>query len=303
MEKYLVCFGEALGEFNQQDKGSFVFGIGGDVSNCAVAASRAGAKAHMIGALGDDMSGKAIIDFWQQENIQFDNVQMSKIHPTGIYFISHGKNGHEFSYYRKGSAAANLRFTDLNLDVIKNAAYLHLSGISLAISEQACDTCFELVHFAKKHDVKISFDPNLRLKLWNLDRARAITHEMVKYADILLPGLDDALQLCGKENKEEVLDFYENIGAKTIALTMGGDGVMLRHNKETHFISPYKVNAIDATGAGDTFDGNFLAALMAGKSHLEAAHIANAAAALAVQGYGATAPMPYKAATEEMIKK
>ena len=82
------------------------------------------------------------------------------------------------------------------------------------------------------------------------------------------------------------------MGPKLVAMTMGKAGVLLDDGRHRHRIAPHRVQAVDATGAGDTFNGAFLARLIAGDAPLEAARYANAAAALQTTGYGAVAPMP-----------
>ncbi len=85
---------------------------------------------------------------------------------------------------------------------------LHASGISQAISESCADAAYAAMRHARQSGTTISYDTNLRLRLWPLDRARAIIHGAVALSDIALPGLDDAQQLTGLERPEEICDFY-----------------------------------------------------------------------------------------------
>ncbi len=292
MTKKLLCLGEAMIEFNEQKNENYIEGFGGDTSNCAVAAARAGANVEVIGALGNDYFGEKILKLWQNENIESKNIYLDDIYKTGIYFVNHDEQGHHFSYYRENSAASHFRLDSPSIEAIKTAKILHISGISLAISQTACDSVYHAIEIAKDHNVLVSFDTNLRLKLWPLKRAQAVINHVASMADYLLPGDGDAELLTGLDDHDAICDYYHHLGAKNIALTLGSKGVYLSQGSERQYISGRKVNAIDATGAGDTFDGNFLARILMDDDIITAAKYANIAASLSVQKYGAISSMP-----------
>ncbi len=297
----LICFGEAMVELNQQKDNGYIEGIGGDTSNCAVAAARAGANVGVIGALGHDAFGQKICDLWKNENIHHDHIKRDAHHPTGIYLIHHDSYGHHFSYYRKNSAASHFGANQLPHEAIKKAKILHISGISLAISQTACDAVYEAIKIAKENNVKISFDTNYRPALWPLGRAQAIINHVASMADYLLPSYDDAFLLTGLKDSADICDFYHQRGAKNIALTLGSQGVFLSKEGQTETIAAQKVSVTDATGAGDTFDGNFLARILLGDDISQAAQYANIAASLSVQKYGAIASMPHQKQVKEIM--
>lgn len=291
----IICMGEPLIEFNQVDAtGHYLLGHGGDTSNCAIAAARAGASVGFFSGLGADEFGDSLMQLWADNNVDASHVLRNPDAHTGIYFVSHGENGHVFSYLRKGSAASRITPRDLPQSAIQNADILHLSGISLAISAEACDAAFEAIDIARAAGTKVSFDTNLRLKLWPLERARALTEAAMRKADIALPGLEDAEQLVGISDPDAIADHYLGLGAGIVALTLGKDGCLVATPDERRRVPGIKVSAVDATGAGDTFDGNFLAELNRHGDPFEAARYANAAAALSTQGFGAVAPMPMR---------
>ena len=136
----LVALGEPLLEFNQvrqDDAAVYRQGFGGDTSNCTIAAARLGARTAYVTRLGDDAFGRMFVDLWRREGIDVSGVGHDADAPTGIYFVTHGAHGHEFSYLRAGSAAAAMRPADLPVDVIRATKVLHVSGISQAISASA----------------------------------------------------------------------------------------------------------------------------------------------------------------------
>ena len=144
----IVALGEAMVEFNQTrdalpgDAPLYLQGFGGDTSNAAIAAARAGAQVAYLSRLGTDRWGDRLMDLWQREHVDSSRVLRDAQAPTGIYFVSHDAQGHHFSYARAGSAAARMQAQDLGhwQDTIARSRWLHLSGISLAISASACDT-------------------------------------------------------------------------------------------------------------------------------------------------------------------
>ena len=108
----IVALGEPLLEFSQlPGKPVYRQGFGGDTSNFAVAAARAGARVAYLTSVGDEAFGRMFLDLWQREGVDCSAVTLDADAPTGIYFISYGPGGHEFTYRRAGSAASRMRFT------------------------------------------------------------------------------------------------------------------------------------------------------------------------------------------------
>jgi 2-dehydro-3-deoxygluconokinase len=298
----LAC-GEPLFEFNQTDAGSrdYRAGFGGDTSNCAIAAARQGARSGYLSAVGADRFGQDFLDLWDREGVDRRHVRIRDDAPTGLYFVHHDKTGHHFSYRRKGSAASLMTPADLPENAFDNLKILHLSGISLAISDTACDAGFKAIELARAQGALIAFDTNLRPNLWPLPRARAIIQAAASMADILLPGLDDARMLTGFDQPEVIADHYLGLGARIVALTLGREGCLIATGTTSEHLPPHQVDAVDATGAGDTFDGAFLAEFLNTSDVMAAARYANAAAALATTGFGAVAPIPKREQVEAYL--
>jgi 2-dehydro-3-deoxygluconokinase len=290
----IVAMGEAMVEFNQTTPGqpNYLQGFGGDTSNAIIAAARAGARCGYVTAVGNDSFGQSLLQLWRKESVDTAQAATDTVAPTGIYFVTHGAAGHEFSYRRAGSAAAMMTLNDTQRTALTSTNMLHLSGISLAISPHSHTQCLEAIRIAKAAGAQISFDSNLRFKLWGLEDARAAMLPVIAQSDIFLPSLDDVVALSGLQEPQAIVQWSHDLGAQTVVLKLGADGVLLSHQGQCTQIPAHTVNAIDATGAGDCFAGNLLARLCAGDNMHQAARYANAAAALAVQGFGAVAPLP-----------
>jgi len=299
----IVSLGEPLYEFSQipGEGVRYLQGFGGDTMNCAIAAARQGAKAGYITRLGDDEFGRQFLQLWRAEGLDTSGVGIDPQAHTAVYFITHGSDGHVFSYLRKGSAASRMRPADLPFELIREAKFFHTSGISQAISDSACDTVFAAVEAARGAGVRIAYDSNLRLRLWPLARARAVIRATIALADFFLLSMEDAEALCGRKDANAILDWCHEAGAKVVALKLGAAGVVGSDSKRREKIAGHAVNCVDATGAGDCFAGALLARMAAGDDFWEGLRYANAAAALATTGFGAVAPLPRPDAVRRLL--
>jgi 2-dehydro-3-deoxygluconokinase len=289
-------------ELNQADPAGddrlYLAGHGGDTSNCAIAAARQGAAVGYITALGADSFGDSFMALWREEGVNCDHVRRDAESHTGLYFVSHGPGGHAFTYLRKGSAASLMTPADLPETLIAGAKILHVSGISQAISDSACDTVFRAIEIARGAGVRTAYDTNLRLSLWPVPRARAVIHAAIGLCDIALPGLDDARHLTGLDDPDAIADFYLGLGPALVALKLGARGALIATPDSRMRLQAVPVDSVDATGAGDVFDGAFLAELLRGTAPVDAGRYANAAAALSTRGFGAVAPIPRRTEVE-----
>lgn len=290
----IVSIGEAMIEFNQVRHGAaeYLQGFGGDTSNAIIAAARQGARTAYVTRLGADAFGDRLMALWQAEGVDTAAVARDPQAPTAVYFVTHGSEGHTFSYLRNGSAASRMAPADLPAALIRSAKFLHVSGISQAISASACDTVFAAIAMARAAGAKVAYDSNLRLKLWPLARARAIIKATVAMCDLFLPSLEDAELFTGLTGRDAIMDWCLAAGAPVVVLKLGKDGALLGTPAGRAVVPGRVVDAVDATGAGDCFAGALLARLAAGDAMTEAVQYANAAAALTTTGYGAVAPIP-----------
>jgi len=295
MTPEIISIGEPLIELNQTGgagSNEYLQGFGGDSSNFIIAASRQGARGGYITAVGDDTFGQMFLDLWQAEGVDTSTVKIDPSAQTGLSFVTHSEKGHAFHYYRAGSAASRIGPADIDRSAIAAAKVMHISGIGLAISASACDACYAAADAAKTAGRMVSFDTNMRLRLWSKERARGVITDMMGQCDVCLPSYDDVVVLTGIENEDALVDFALARGAKIVALKLGERGALVASATERHRIPAYPVTAIDATGAGDTFGGAFVTRLIRGDGLLAAGRYAAVAAAISTTGFGAVAPIP-----------
>ncbi len=305
----VVSLGEPMVEFCATNVGHlkdvllFERGWGGDTSNALVAVARLGKTAGYITRIGDDEFGKCFLEMWQREGIDTSHVIVEKGGFTGIYFITLINGGkHEFTYYRENSAASHFSPSDIDPNYIKQSKIFHSSGISQAISESCREAVFKAAETARKANVRFSYDPNVRLKLWAINTARAVINYTLELADIVLPSLEDAKFITGFTSPDKAAKAILKRGPSMVAIKLGAQGCFVATEEEKMFVPSFQVDKIvDTTGAGDAFSGAFLVALLEGWDLMKAAKFANAAAALKTLGRGAVTPLPTRKEVEKFL--
>ncbi|MFF3488598.1 sugar kinase [Streptomyces sp. NPDC002701] len=297
----ILALGEPMLELNADADGalenaeSFAVGYGGDTSNFAIAAARSGTRTGYVTRVGDDAFGTVLTQLWEREGVDTTHVSREPGGRTGIYFIARGPAGHGFTYYRADSPASRLSTADVPEQAVADARLLHVTGITQAISSSACDAAFHAMSVARAHGTLVTYDPNHRPALWSGDRARAIILRSLELCDIALPNIDEGRMLTGEESPEAVLRALGDRGPKVIVLKLGDQGALVADHGDVTHVPVHPVTPVDASGAGDTFDGAFAARLVAGASPVEAARYAAVAAALTTTGHGAVRPIPGRA--------
>ncbi len=313
LQPEIIAIGEPLLELSAHETGplgdarQFLVGFGGDTSNFVVAVSRLGGRAGYLTCLGDDEFGRAFLKLWDHEKVDCRHVTLNASAATGIYFISRMRDGgHDFTYYRKDSAASRMEPERLPLDYIRAAKVLHVTGISQGISETASETVMRAVTAAREAGVTVSYDPNFRPKLWPLQKAREVIHRSMAHADLVFPSFEDAVSLTGLRDPHEIIDYYLGLGPALVVLKMGKQGALMASGRTTPprvETSPaFNVPSLDASGAGDTFDAAFVVGFVSGWPLDQCLHFANGAAAMTTTGLGAVGPIPTSKQVEKLLR-
>lgn len=293
----LVSMGEPMLELNAQPADAagrrlYLEGFGGDTSNAAIAAARQGASVAYATAVGRDDAGERFLALWRAEGVNAEAVKIDAARPTALYLVTHGASGHQFHFYRAGSAASAYAPADVPDAMIARSRMFYASGISQGISDSAADAVLHAIAVARHNQVRVAFGTNYRPRLWPRARAAALIHAAARQADILLASVEDAAALAGTATPEAAADFYQRLGPALVVVTMGAEGALLADGDRRVRIPALPGPVVDATGAGDAFAGAFLARLIAGDEAEAAARYATVAAGLKVRGYGAVAPIP-----------
>lgn len=296
----ILSLGEPLIEMVRQPgptdaPATYQSAVGGDALNALVAAARQGGRTGLITAVGDDPFGEEILAFCHAEGIDTSAVPVRGQDPTGVCFIHPDPQARRFSYARRGSAASHFAAADLPETMIARARVLHVTAVSQAISPTMRDAARRAAEIARAHGTLVSYDLNLRLNLWSLDEARACIADFLPLADIVLPSDDEARVLTELADTDAVLDHFAQHGAQVVVLKRGEQGVAVAQAGQPRaHIPAVPVDAVDSSGAGDSFAGAFLTYLLETGDVGEAARRAVRVAAATVAGFGATGSIPYR---------
>lgn len=260
--------------------------FGGAESNVAIGISRLGGKVGWFGRLGKDPLGRMIFKKIRGEGVDVSRAELTAEAPTGLMMreVLMGKTS--VYYYRKNSAASQMSAKHLDEAYIAGAKILHITGITPALSESCKEAAFEAVRMARKHGVKVSFDPNLRLKLWSMEDARPVLLELAKLSDIFLPGLDELKLLYQTEDWDVIVSKLRELSA--ISIVKGGENETYVVTSDSVTAVPYfkAEHVVDTVGAGDGFCAGFLVGLLKEYEYAEAVRIGNLVGSLIVQTEG-----------------
>ena len=268
----VITFGEAMAMFVAATPGSldevthYSRSLAGAETNVATGLARLGHGAGWIGRVGDDPFGRFIHTALSGTGIDTQHVSIDREAPTGFQLKSHAGGGDpEVVYFRKNSAGARLAWDPALESYIGGARHLHVTGIPLALSDSTRDFAFRAVHVAREHGVTVSFDTNLRPVLWASTQEMVdVTHQMVRLADLVLPGVSEGQVLLGTKDPVEIAQTYLDMGARTVVVKDGGNGATLLTKADMLHRRVFPVNVIDTVGAGDGFAAGFISGTLDG---------------------------------------
>jgi len=299
----LVTIGETMAAMAPNEVGSLKYlnnfskYIAGAESNVAIGVKRLGFNSGWISKLGKDPLGDYVEFFVRGEGVDVSQVRRDEEHRTGLLIKEmHSTKEPKIFYYRDNSAASHLEEEDIDEDYIKNARHLHLTGITPALSQSAQLAFLKALQVAKKNNLKISFDPNLRLKLWDsIEEMKEVILKIIPQVDVLLPGVEEGEILLGLSDPEEIIKgFYEMMDpGSLIVLKIGAEGALYYQGDQIEHVEPYCVDDIvDLIGAGDAFASGLISGLLKEMSIKEAVELANLVGALCITVKGDIEGLP-----------
>ncbi|GEL77738.1 sugar kinase [Tenuibacillus multivorans] len=297
----VITIGDAMIAFNPVSTGpmkfvdSFKRNIGGAELNVAIGCARLGLKSGWISRLGNDEFGHYIRNFARGEGIDTTQVGLVDGYPTSLNFKEIMPDGSVRTfYYREKSPTLTMRPEDLDESFFKEAKILHITGIFPAIDPNNLAITRRAIELAKQHDVKIAFDPNIRLKLWSKEQAREVLSSFLQDVDILLSGVDEMELILGISNPKDIIEACKDKGIDYIVLKNGDKGSIGYHDGETIEADPVKATkVVDTVGAGDGFDAGFLYSYLQGWSLEKSLHFANTIGSMVVSVIGDNEGLPY----------
>ncbi|UUM32381.1 sugar kinase [Vibrio japonicus] len=303
--KHIAIIGECMIELNGKPFGPMQQTYGGDTLNAAVYLCR-GREANLhpeqikvsyVSALGADPLSEGMLTRWQQEGIDTSLVLRDERRSPGLYLIQLDDQGERtFLYWRNQSAARYIMQHPQIADIesaLANVDMVFLSGITLAIlPDEDRVELLSLLAELRQNGVEIAFDSNFRPALWpNDDNAtvKFIYEAMYQLTDLALVTFDDEQNLWGDQTPSDTLDRLASLGVRRRVVKNGADGCLVQElTSPAQIVSTQPVErVVDTTSAGDSFNGGFLSAYLAGAELVNACQRGNQLAGTVIQHRGA----------------
>ena len=270
---------------------SFDINYGGAEANVAIALSNLGYETQFVTKVPDNAIGHAAINSLRKYGVHTENVIFGG-NRLGLYYLEKGYSvrASNVIYDRADSAFANVKSDDFNFDKIFDKADLFLvTGISPAVSPNACKLTKKALEFAKEKGLTIVIDVNYRAKMWSLEDANETMKDLLKYADIIIGFSPDILL----EIKEDLSDdkhenllkrMVETYGVKTAVSTFRKSHSANRNSlyarlydgKKLYTSKEYSFDIVDRVGGGDSFTSGLISGLLDGKDTQETLEFATA---------------------------
>ncbi|MDQ0257421.1 fructokinase [Evansella vedderi] len=311
MKKGVISLGEALIDFIPLDENNFNYqkSPGGAPANVAVGLGRLGVKTCFLGKVGKDVLGGFLKETLESYNVDTTYMYETEEVRTGFVFVTLGEGGERsFEFYINPSADRFLDSEEVQNVPFQDYRVLHFGSISL-IGEPSRSATKKAVELAKQNGLIVSYDPNLRLDLWeNEQKAKETIISMLTEADVLKISEEELEFLTGEKDVIQGVEKLTNYNIPVTIVTLGAEGSYVFLKEGYVKVSPMKVEAVDTTGAGDAYVSGILYHLQALEKNLgeltlkeveEIAHFAAVSGGLAASKKGAMSALP----TLEEVKK
>lgn len=265
--------------------GRFLMNAGGKGANQAVAAARLGGMVTFVGKIGDDIFGKQAVQQLEDEGINVDYVAVDPENPSGVALITVDRKGENSIVVAPGSNGT-LSASDFD----KAIAELENSEFVLMQLEIPIPTVEHIARLAAQNHKKVVLNPA---------PAAVLTDELLKNLYVITPNETEAELLTGikvtdKQSALKAASVLHQKGVEIVIITLGASGAFLLANGKSEIIGAPKVEAVDTTAAGDTFNGALVVALSEGKTIQESIAFANKAASISVTRIGAQSSVPFR---------
>ncbi len=266
-------------------------------------AARLGCSTAIIGGVGRDDFGKNILERLRQDGVDLSHVIESRERATGVAFVTYYSDGSRKFIFHMGNTPA-VEAKAPSAGEFEDVKYMHIMGCSLMAGKTFAQEILKTMHMMRKKGTKISFDPNIRDELFTDSGVNDVIQEVMNNASIFMPGKGELLRITGASSVDEAVKrCFEYETLEVMVLKDGSKGSRIYTREEVTEIGAYPVEQLDATGAGDCFDGAFIAGLVKGKSLKEAGHMGAAAGALNAAAFGPMEGRISEKTVREMMDK
>lgn len=281
--------------------------VAGAEANVAVGLARLGHRSAFIGRVGDDGFGQAIVRQLRGEGVDIRWLATDPAAATGILVrSSRGLLPIEVLYQRRGSAGSRLAVEDVERAWqagLAAARWLHLTGITPALSETARQTVARSIELAREAGMTVSLDVNMRRKLWSEEEAAPVLRGLTGNADVILGGVDELLLLApGEPEPVAVAKRVLDLGPATVVAKLGASGALAvtAAGEEIGRPALSVEQVVDPVGAGDGFSAGWISARLRGADQSAAMEAAVACAASVVAALGDMTGLPTQTELEQL---
>jgi 2-dehydro-3-deoxygluconokinase len=289
----VLTVGETMALLDGVEGGGFGLGsrfrlrVAGAESNFAVALVRLGVDVRWVSRLGTDPFGDLVVSTLSGEGVDLGYVLRDDA-PTGVFFKWHEGAASRVAYRRAGSAASRLGPGDVPDEALDGVRLVHLSGITMALSDGARETVLSVARRAREREITVSFDPNYRPALWRGPReAEARQRDVLPLVDWYLCGQEEGSLLFGTSSPGELRDAVRSAGAGDVAIRLGERGALVWEGVDAVEVPPVRLeDVVDEVGAGDGFAAGFCYGLLHAWTPARCARTGNVIAASALRGTG-----------------
>lgn len=241
----------------------FQVDVAGAESNVAVGLARMGLTVGWVSKLIDNSIGRLIAKRIQWHGVDVSRIVWSESGRNSLYYLEPGVEPRptRLIYDRTDSAFTTLRFDEIDLEYLKKARLVHLSGITPALGEDIDGLTHQIIDHVGKSETLISFDVNYRAKLWSPSLAKKILTPIVKKVDILICSLNDAATVFdfrSTDAEEVAKDLQQEYHNQIVVLTMAHKGAVAFDGQNTLYQDAYQADSVDRIGRGDSFSAGFL---------------------------------------------
>jgi sugar/nucleoside kinase (ribokinase family) len=261
--------------------------VAGTAAGTAIDLAKLGAEVIAMGSIGKDGLADFLLTTYKSYGVDTRYLVRKDGVQTSATMLPIRPNGERPALHVIG-ANGELTWEDVNLDVIASADYLHMGGTSL-LGKFDGEPTRRVLEFAKSKGVTTTFDLVAVQRPDLLD----LIEPCLPYVDYFMPGLEEAMMMCGLQDRKEVIKFFLDRGAKHTVFKMGAEGSSIAflekgRIKETR-VPCFKAPVLDSTGCGDAYCAGFIMGLSMGWDLAKAARLGTAAGGLVIQGLGSDA--------------
>jgi len=262
----VICVGELIIDFFCTDVGvdlargkNFEKQAGGAPANVCATIVKLGGTSVFSGKVGNDPFGHFLKNTLDEINVDTSMLLLDDQHPTTLAFVSLKENGERDFVFNRG-ADAHLSEEELDKEKLKSAGILHFGSATALLEGPFQFTYLNAIRSANNDGKFISFDPNYRGNLWKERESTFVDlcKGVIGLADFVKVSDEELRMISGIDNILKGVQVFHQLGAKTVAVTLGKDGTLISNGKHQETISSIDVTSIDSTGAGDAFVGAML---------------------------------------------